>query len=63
MGVVTRYIEVVCPAGWGPGGILFVTLPDGGQVEAEVPGGISPGDTFQVQYDPAPPPMAASDDE
>ena len=57
----TGYIDVVCPEGAIPGEILVVTLPDGREVEAEVPDGISPGNTFQVQSNPPPPPMAASD--
>jgi hypothetical protein len=59
----TIYIDVECPAGAESGEVIIITLPDGREVEAEVPPGTSPGDTFQVQSNPPPPPMAASDDE
>ena len=48
-----QFMAVICPDGVGPGDIVIVQLPNGQDVETEVPGEISPGDTFEVEYDAA----------
>ena len=44
----TETLEIECPAGVGPGDVLYVTCPDGDEVEVEVPDGVGPGDIFEV---------------
>eukprot|EP01052_Picozoa_sp_SAG31_P005720 SAG31_NODE_256_length_19032_cov_5.305181_7_plen_1244_part_00 len=41
-------LEIVCPDGVGPGDTLYVTCPDGDEVEILVPDGVSAGDVFDV---------------
>ena len=43
-----EFMLVACPEGVVPGQLILVTTPDGRDVEAEVPEGISAGDEFEV---------------
>ena len=43
-----EYLTVACPAGVGPGDALYVTTPDGDEIEVVVPEGVGEGDEFEV---------------
>lgn len=45
-----RICEVHCPEGIGAGDPLMVDVPGGQRVQAVVPDGVTPGQTFLVQY-------------
>ena len=47
-GEESDFMPVSCPEGVVPGQLILVTAPDGRDVEAEVPEGISPGDEFEM---------------
>ena len=42
-------LTVVCPEGVSAGDMLYVSTPDGDEVEVAVPEGVGPGDEFEVQ--------------
>ena len=42
-------LTVVCPEGVSAGDLLYVSTPDGDEVEVAVPEGVGPGDEFEVQ--------------
>jgi len=44
-----RAVNVTCPPGIAPGGMLQVQTPNG-MVQVQVPNGVSPGQVFQIQY-------------
>jgi len=46
----TRTFQVLCPADSPPGSTLQVVTPDGTKLNVVVPPGVSPGQTFPVQY-------------
>jgi len=41
-------LNVTCPPGCGPGQMLALSVPDGRQVQVQVPANVGPGMTFQV---------------
>ena len=44
----TEYLTVTCPAGVVPGQALYVTTPDGHEIEVVVPDDVGEGDDFEV---------------
>mmetsp|Transcript_84605 Transcript_84605/g.237947 ORF Transcript_84605/g.237947 Transcript_84605/m.237947 type:complete len:588 (+) Transcript_84605:1-1764(+) len=46
-------VNVQCPANMAPGAKLYIVTPEGFRLEAFIPPGISAGQSFGVQYDPA----------
>lgn len=48
----SAFCDVTCPETALPGTVIHVQTPDGLTIQAQVPAGVQPGDTFSVQYTP-----------
>jgi len=47
-----QLMQVTCPAGVGPGGVVAITTPSGQQCQVQVPAGVQTGQVFQVSLPP-----------
>lgn len=47
-GAQVTSMEVLCPPGVAPGGLLVIMTPEGQQVNVRVPAGVAPGEKFIV---------------
>jgi len=48
----SAFCDVTCPEGVSPGMVIEVRTPDGLALQAQVPVGVRPGQSFRVQYTP-----------
>lgn len=44
-------VDIIVPAGHGPGDMLTLELPDGSEIDVETPAGVVAGDVFEIEIE------------